>query len=290
MTKIIYHEVRKGIACPDGEAAAWVCAKVYPNAEIIGCVYDEEPPSAIADGEQVVIVDFSFSNTQLEALADRGCKVLVLDHHKTAWENLQNLSARITAKYDVEQCGATMTWQHFFPRVPMPAFLSYVKDRDLWEHQLPLTHEIHTALGTIGRSFALYNALEKLSQVELGLAFGKFGAKLLAEKQLLVASIADRSETIEIKSPLGTYNIPGVYLSAEEGYLTSDICQQLYTVDYPDAPFVCCITAEGIYSLRSNKDGSNFDVGELAKSMGGGGHCSAAGFNPNTRAKSTDKL
>ncbi len=209
MTVIIYHEVKKGVPCGDGFAAAWVAHKVYPEAEIIGCVYGDPLPDEIDDGEKVIIVDFSFPSQLLESLADRSCKVTVIDHHKTAWENLKDLSACITQKFDMAECGATLTWTHFLPHEPMPDFLLYVKDRDLWQHQLPMTHEIHAALGHIGRSFALYDAIEHLSTAQMQEAFGNLGTKLLEEKRSKVELIAARAEMYTISTKDAKYTVPG---------------------------------------------------------------------------------
>jgi uncharacterized protein len=213
MATIIYHEVRRGTACPDGFLAAFIAAQQYRNPKVIGCVYGDDVPVEVEDGESVIIVDFSFSNAQLESLADRRCLVTVLDHHKTAWDNLQNLSARIRAKYDVLECGASLTWQHYHPQQDIPALVEYARDRDLWLHQLPLTHEIHNAIGHLGRSFDVYSVLIELDQKQLGLLLGGMGAKLLAEKQKLVEQISQRAEEIEV----GGYKVHGVYLSADGG-------------------------------------------------------------------------
>jgi hypothetical protein len=35
-TTIIYHNIKVDLPCPDGLAAAWVAAKVYPDANLIG--------------------------------------------------------------------------------------------------------------------------------------------------------------------------------------------------------------------------------------------------------------
>lgn len=274
MTTIIYHEVRKGIPCADGFAASWVANKARSGSTIIGCVYGDPVPE-IPEGEEVIIVDFSFPKADLEALADRGCSVLVLDHHQTAWKNLQDLSARINATFDMAECGATLTWKHFFPTYPMPAFLEYVRDRDLWQKKLPLTEELNAAFGRIGRTFKLYDILEPMQADVLQTVYGGLGKQLLQEKAEKIKAIATRAEMIQIDE----YLISGVRLTQEEGYLTSDICEYLYTTTHPDAPFVCCITFEGTYSLRSSKV-SNFDVSLVAERHGGGGHKNSAGFFP----------
>ena len=272
---VIYHEVKRNVACPDGFAAAWVANKYLSNAILIGCVYGDLIPDSIEDGDNVTIVDFSFSKQQLESLLERNCKILVLDHHKTAWDNLKDLSKQINAQFDMEQCGATMAWNHFFPIDPMPVFLEYIRDRDLWLHQLSHTHEIHAALSSIGQSFALYDMIAPLDKADLQAVFGNFGKKIIIDKEEKIKKIVQRVERILISD---IFFVPAIILSADEDALTSDICAYMYTTIYPSEPFVCCINSNGAYSLRSNRDGSNFDVGSLAKQLGGGGHRNAAGF------------
>ena len=70
-----------------------------------------------------------------------------------------------------------------------------------------------------------------------------------------------------------------VQLAADTDRLASDVCAYLYE-RHLEAPFTACITSQGAWSLRSDKKGSNTDVGAIAKSMGGGGHRNAAGFTP----------
>lgn len=286
-TYCIYHEVKKGVPCGDGLAAAWVVTRAIHEAIPIGCVYGDPIPDRIEDGDRVIIVDFSFSAAEMEALADRGCEVIVIDHHKTAWENFQNLSDRIYYKFDLNDCGATLAWKHFFPDRPIPAFLQYVRDRDLWIKELPCTEEIHAVIGFIGRSFNLYSWLSTLKANQLQEVFEPFGEMLLAEKRERIAKIVCNWEFIQV----GDHLVPGVRLTPDQDYLTSDICQFLYSVLLDEravkagSQFVCCVTSDGTYSLRSDKNGSNFDVGSLAKSLGGGGHFNAAGYRP--RASST---
>ncbi len=155
--------------------------------------------------------------------------------------------------------------------------MNYVKDRDLWDFDLPESEEIHEAVANIGRSFALFDALERLSQEQLIEAFAPFGKRLLQPKRKRVAEIAiqaywrivDRFKIIVVEIPLSDVR------------LTSDVCSYLYK-NYPSTPFVMSYTQmeEGDWTLsfRSDKKGStNFDVSAIASSFGGGGHRNAAG-------------
>ena len=78
-----------------------------------------------------------------------GKDVIVIDHHKTAMQSLEGLSDAITKRFDMQECGATLAWKTFFPKEPVPVLLQYVRDRDLWLKELPLTEETHIAFSTL---------------------------------------------------------------------------------------------------------------------------------------------
>ena len=63
-------------------------------------------------------------------------ELIVLDHHKTAMEELQPLlddpESGITGVFDMGRSGAALAWQYLANKKPLPELLQYVEDRDLW--------------------------------------------------------------------------------------------------------------------------------------------------------------
>lgn len=290
MQYIIYHEVKPGIPCADGLAAAWVAKQQYPDAALIGCVYGQEVAFS-HEPEFICIVDFSFPKSVLEDLGKK-CPVQVIDHHITAMNDLQGLSDRITAKFDMNECGATLAWKTFFPDELMPEFLRYVKDRDLWDFLLPHSAEVHEAMAYLKKGlsntkeiFTLFDGLAKLTEDELLAFLYPVGHPLIAPKQQKIAEVASRFHLWYLPQLDGkdVYDkpIPVVELAKDgsEDRLTSEVCMKLYR-DMPQYDFVACITSDGTWSLRSDKHGSNFDVSAVAKAYSGGGHRNASGFKP----------
>lgn len=269
---IIYHQVKECVDCPDGIAATWVASKAIADADILGCVYGDVPD--VSDYEQIVIVDFSFPVPIIEGWVSQGKSITVIDHHKTAWENFQNLSNQVFRSFDMDECGATLTWKHFFPDQPMPIFLQYIRDRDLWNHELEFTEEIHEASASIGRTFDFFDKIAPMTKNELFAYLVPIGSKALKPKREAVARASNR---VRFGVVAGWGNIPYVETTKDEDRLVSDICSKLYR-KFKNAPFVACFTSDGKWSLRSNKDGNDTDVSAIAKSMGGGGHKNSAGF------------
>lgn len=81
---------------------------------------------------------------------------------------------------------------------------------------------------------------------------------------------------------IGGYIVPCISLDEKEERLTSDICMAMYrdkAIIKSGYPFVACINSDGkTVSLRSDKNGNNFDVSAIARRFGGGGHRNASGF------------
>lgn len=303
-TTIVYHEVKDGVPCPDGLAAAWVAKRAYPDAQVVGWTYQraqEEHPSPAAD-ELLIVVDFSFPASVIETWIQNNVEFTIIDHHKTAQQELERFQvgafghtllsgySKWEVNFDMSECGATLAWERFFPAQSVPIFLKYIRDRDLWRHELPKTHEYHAAYEplrkaypTVDDRFKLYDFLATLSPKQLELFLLPLGTKALAQRREKVEAISSR----QIKAFVAGYEgIPVVVMhhDGSEDWATSDVCHALLK-QHPMALFSACYLSTGVWSLRSDKDGLNTDVGAIAKSMGGGGHHNAAGFSPSVPAE-----
>lgn len=82
---ILYHN-----HCPDGFCAAWVAHRQFGGgADYIPVQYGQPPPDVA--GRDVFIVDFSYKRAVLLEMAEKANSVVVLDHHRTAEEDLRPL-------------------------------------------------------------------------------------------------------------------------------------------------------------------------------------------------------
>ena len=110
----IYHG-----GCDDGFGAAWAVWKRWPDVQFIPGVYGKEPPDV--KGKNVLMVDFSYKRPVIEAMAKAAYSLTILDHHKTAqadlqdleaWAAMEGIGASVKVIFDMEQSGATITWQY----------------------------------------------------------------------------------------------------------------------------------------------------------------------------------
>lgn len=278
MAYVLYHG-----SCYDGFGAAWAVRKsilARPNETpdvYLPCTYGQPMPE-VPDGEEVIIVDFSYPEDQLRALAERSYFVSVLDHHKSAQEDLaglcKDLPENMEVIFDMRRSGAMLAWDEFVGG-PAPRFIAYLQDRDLWTKQLPYHEEITAFIQSFERTFQNCDMLEAVLTTDAGLGYAvDQGEAILRYKTQKVNEMCDQA----IRVTLGTYaDIPAVncpYVFA------SDVGNRLLEL-HPEAPLAAYWFYRGDkqwqWGLRSRQT-EDVDVSAIARKFGGGGHKHAAGF------------
>ena len=131
--------------CMDGSGAKFAAWKALGSSATYIDVQYREPMPQIEDGSDVYILDFSYSRDELEALNKRVNKLVVLDHHETAKNDLEGLSY---ATFNMKKSGAMMAWEYFHPDKSIPEILSLVQDRDLWKFQWQDSKAFHAGFQT----------------------------------------------------------------------------------------------------------------------------------------------
>lgn len=260
---VIYHG-----NCADGFGAAWVFKRWAPfECDFHAGVYQNEPPEV--EGRNVYLLDFSYKRPVVEQICEKALRVVLIDHHKTAIEDLMPLieSRRIESLVNLEKSGATLAWEwhHGHNESYMPQLLRHIEDRDLWRFALPYTREIQANVFSHPYDFAVWDKLMEQPIDELiaeGRAIERKHHKDIAE----LLGVVTRTMVI------GGHSVPVANLPHT---LTSDAGHLLAK----GSPFGACYwdTPEGrVFSLRSTDAG--LDVSEIAKKYGGGGHRNASGF------------
>lgn len=272
--------------CADGFGSAWAVREALGDIEFYPGVYQELPPDV--SGRDVYLVDFSYKYDVLCEMSFKARSITVIDHHKTAQEDLSRLPFAgktfadrpgatdycrncnmpdIAAVFDMERSGAGLAWDYFHPDKPRPKLIDHIEDRDLWRFALPHTREIQAAVFSLPYEFDAWDKwfrTDDLSQlVTEGAAIERKHHKDVAElTKVVTRPMKIAGEVVPMA------NLPYT-LTSDAGHL---LCGDKY-------PFAGCYwdTPEGrVFSLRSREDG--FDVGEIAKQYGGGGHKHASGF------------
>jgi oligoribonuclease NrnB/cAMP/cGMP phosphodiesterase (DHH superfamily) len=249
--------------CADGFGAAWVVRKALGDIEFHAATHGNNPPDL--HGKDVIVVDFSYKKDMLAILAAEAKSILIIDHHKTAAEDLVDLPANVTTIFDMDHSGAVLTWMHFYPGIVPPQLLLHIEDRDLWRFALEGTRQIQANVFSYPYDFAVWDDLMLREAATLAIEGAAIERKHFKD-------IAELLPVVTRKMNIAGYivsvaNLPYIF--------SSDAGHELALGN----PFGACYsdTPDGrVFSLRSSDAG--IDVSAIAKQYGGGGHRNAAGF------------
>jgi uncharacterized protein len=275
---IIYHA-----NCHDGFAAAAVVYKflmdkfkTVESCKFIPAAYGSAIPKNIKN-KRIIIVDFSYSAKEIEFMEKEAESVVIIDHHKSAIEKTKNMKKE-NLLLDMNNCGAVLAWKYFYGDKPIPLFLKYIEDRDMWWHKMEFSKEAFLGTTLIPKSFPLWNdLLDHTNDIHMNkiIENGKI-LKLKEDEDIsnLLKSAYLKKLTINKKNFTVAYINSKLYRS-ELGHVLLE--------KYPKADFSASYFYNGYwnsttFSLRSRTEKS-FDVSSIAEKYGGGGHPCASGLN-----------
>lgn len=291
--------------CADGFTAAWAVWKRFGDAfDYHAGIYQDPPPDV--SGRDVVLVDFSYKREVMRSLRGHGRNkarsVLVLDHHKSAAEDLsvregnfcinigewtgpltwerhldnaamdanEGAADSVYCLFDMQRSGAGIAWDFFHPGEKRPRLVNYVEDRDLWRFVLPGSREFAAWLFSYDYTFERWEGLVRRAEdfdeiVTIAAEGGAIERKHHKD-------IAELTAALKRRMMIGGHE---VWAASLPYTLTSDAGHLMAQGE----PFAACYwdTPDGrVFSLRSTDEG--LDVSEIAKQYGGGGHRNASGF------------
>lgn len=256
---VLYHA-----DCNDGFGAAYAAWVHFgDNAEYRPVQYGDSVPIEPLIGRQVYILDFSFIPGTVLAMSRVATQITLLDHHKSAAEQWQGVAASPNAeiKFDMNRSGAQMSWDHFHPGVPRPILIDHIGDRDLWRFVLPDTKAFCAGLSLQPTTFEAWHRV-------IPEAIIASGRVILDYQQRQVDGIMNRD--------LRSVTLGGLQgLAANVISNTSEIGHEIAK---RSGTFSLTFFIKGDNVICSLRSVAPFDVSEIAKHYGGGGHGQASGF------------
>jgi oligoribonuclease NrnB/cAMP/cGMP phosphodiesterase (DHH superfamily) len=233
-------------------------------AEFVAVNYGQATPDV--RGREVYILDFFYPRGVMEELDRQATRLVCLDHHKTAEEELRGfVGERALVRFDMGKSGGRLAWEFFFPDQPQsPWLVDYTEDRDLWRWRLARSREINAAVRSYPLDFISWYTLAERAPSTLAVE----GEAILRYQQQEVDSHC--AQAVEVG--IGGYQV----LAVNATTLQSEICERLAQGRPFGVSFFIRQDGQKIWSLRSRAGG--IDVSEVARKLGGGGHKQAAGF------------
>lgn len=267
MYKIVYH----GTNCNDGFGSMLVVYDALVNKGIspndidtyAANYFDPIPWDWYNSDDIVYMVDFSHKRENLIKLNSMVKKLVVLDHHETAENELKDLSYCIFSK---TKSGVGVSWEYFNPDVPMPLFYKYIQDRDLWKFELDYSREFHAGLASYDKDIKVWKSFMFNTQ------------KLIEEGTSILRYVNNSVKVIALKARM-MENLPIVAVNSP--VYQSELGEYMLSLErYKGAKMAAIWDIQGdklMVSLRS-RNGEHVNCGEFAKQYGGGGHVHSAGM------------
>jgi oligoribonuclease NrnB/cAMP/cGMP phosphodiesterase (DHH superfamily) len=260
---VVYHK-----GCMDGIAAAWAAWVVFPNWQYMPGQYQTAFDVEEFRGKTVYMVDFSYPLKQMKAILEVCERVVLLDHHKTCFDMLEQLGPH--SKLDSSRCtnnnsGCIISWRYFHTEEP-PQLLLHIEDRDLWKFNLNDTRAIIAAAFSYDyNNLVIFDSM--IGKEEL----------LCIEGQIL---LRDQSSRVA-KAVAGAMERDGHWEANALPDITSELGNKLCSTplsngEMPTYAHIWFVAKDMLnHSLRSI---GLFDVSKIASEKGGGGHRNAAGY------------
>lgn len=280
---VIYHG-----SCNDGFCGAFLFWLILGDKASYYAGYYNEPAPDVT-GKIVYIVDFSYPEAEIYKIAETAKELIWLDHHASVEELAAKVAettdkSKVIVDFDNNRSGARLAYD-FIMNMTSPEvdgyndvkvrewLVNYVQDYDLWTFKLEDTKAVNLAIRSERMTFKNWLEFSETDLVSSGRAVKAYHDAKINE----VVRLAYQKNVLGHEVMIVNCN----------GMFASEVGNELAK----DKPFSLSWWYDGknkmfVFSLRSDEKG--VDVGELAKSVGGGGHKHAAGFK--LKPEDVDKI
>lgn len=319
--------------CLDGVSAAY-CHQQYGSRAVskyIPMAHNEINIPAIqqklslsnidlAQVKQVYVLDFNLDKDCYHYLlnANQDIKIIVLDHHKTAKEEIEKMNCEFAGKniqfyFNLKYSGAVISYLYFrvyfkkleeFPKdedvldyvveTQVQTWIKMVHDRDLWQWKYKNTKFFTTALFSKISGGGEDNANNKnkvpaelKAMCKINPSKGENVEKLIADGKVMVEQYENQIQSIIDERGYFEVDLFGAELGAKgRGYavnasnlFSSELGSKLCRLDDEHKYAITFAFMEKNRVKCSIRSTDDCDCSVIAKYFGGGGHPQASGFN-----------
>lgn len=270
----------------DGRCAA---AIVLHSGILYGCIdepvfvemdYKDEVRLDLIDNQTpVYVLDFSFKPEIMDEVRKRAFGVIWCDHHKTAASYPYQDLPGVRDFSEKGLSGAECTWEYCFPDAPIPEDVVLLGDYDAWRlEQQPSCFHFYEGLKLFDTSPTsdLWTDVLGFAGADEEYRRGKQMKRCIEIREAGQAAIKYRDNyCANMRKAFGyETEIAGHKAYAINAYQFGSAAMGEKFKEYPVSIAYAHDGRKFTVSLYS----TTVDVGEIAKSLGGGGHKGAAGF------------
>jgi len=266
----------------DGYCSGAIVKKRYPDAIMIGYDYGKPFPwDAIPDGEPVIMVDVSLPMADMERLGLLSKNLVWIDHHASAIHDYEIYSQQgegfLTAVLKDGFAACENAWGYLYPNSEMPVAVRLLGKYDTWRNgdknewnDVILPFQFGMRLNVSSAEQFPQDLLAHIPYVNNELI-----PKILTRGHLIL-DYQRQQNSLAMKAAF-EIQFAGYRVLACNG---AGFNSEAFASRWDEAKHDLMMPfryngSQWIFSLYTSKE---IDCSELAKSMGGGGHKKAAGF------------
>jgi len=255
----------------DGQCSGAIVKLRDKNVVMHGIEYGDEVPWDLIDGHDLIIVDWSFQPWSLfEEVISRAKTVTWIDHHISAIEEYSDkYYPNVTAVLDTKYAACELVWFYCYDEETLPEAVKLLGRYDVWDHEdenvLPFQYRMRME-DTDPNNTEFWSKIFSSNLYQ----YIKEGRLILKYEQ------QQNKKSIEAIGFDVIFN-GMLWLSANRTRINS----KFFDAKYDPERFAGMISwgwtgEHWTVSLYTTHD--NVDCSKICKSMGGGGHQKAAGF------------
>lgn len=259
----------------DGVGCAVMYLKAFPNTNVYFTDYDKvnellaELLTSAHWASEIVITDMSPTESMAELLHKRS-NVSLIDHHPTAQYLMDKYPwAVVDTAHSATKLVYTMLSNTHLMQ-DCESFMKLVDNYDTWGHGRGPTDEakkLNSLLWTMGQE----RFLKRFVLITDPILSPTEEMVITLEEERKAKYIADALPQVNQLTDTNGYNYGLIGAEQYSSQLGNDILKA-----YPDLEYV--IMLNFLTDKASLRGRGNVHLGDMAKSLGGGGHAKAAGF------------
>jgi oligoribonuclease NrnB/cAMP/cGMP phosphodiesterase (DHH superfamily) len=263
----------------DGHTSAAIIDRRFNIDKFVVANYDMDFPfSRIKNDEDVFIVDFSLNSVEtFRRLLAITKNVVWIDHHISAIKKFKDFEYVHGLRKDTHPAACRLCWEFCYPLDDLPEFVALASDHDTWSYEFEDdTRNFIAAVGTMEDTSPLNR---------------NWWNRVLGGDQSIVQKLKEDGKKvrhIQMKErrsfvQANSFEIDFKGLKAivcnkmDGGSLLFEGLDNINSYDIMISFQYCGKNKLWNFSLYSTKD--HVQCNEIAKTFGGGGHKSAAGFS-----------
>ena len=275
MNYIFYHKIDY-----DGKCSGAIAALSLKEYKLCPINYGEEFPFEIIKKDDIVyMLDFSLQPFDQMIKLNNSCKLVWIDHHKSAIEEYKKSGATFNCKLISSVAACESVW-NFFHTTPAPISVKLLSLYDIWDKKDPRVDQFQCGVGTI---FELdpTKTLEDWGKV-LQLGENDVEFQEVIKNGIIIEDYRKNDAEEKCKAMYWTDTIFGHKAVIANCRGNSMFFDSVY--DKEQAELMILFNYFGpskTWTVSLYSKNPNVECGNIAKQHGGGGHKGAAGYQTN---------